>query len=232
MQFEDSPVKTGHNNPPSPIDEALAPFVDDLSEAESWLDGSPVENEGQMKAVDALLKQVKAAKKAVEAAEESESKPIYQAWKDAKAKYAPKLTDLDKMAKGLLSIVDGFKRKMAAEKAEAERVARAAAEKAMREAKEAAEKANAANIEEQRAAEAAKALADEAAARAREASKDTVKGLRTVWHFEVTDTSALLRWINKNDRDALNQFAQQYAQSHHRHGPLDGVRSWSEKEAF
>ena len=39
-----------HNNPPDPIDEALAPFGDVISEAENWLDGSPVENEAQMKA--------------------------------------------------------------------------------------------------------------------------------------------------------------------------------------
>ena len=64
-----------HNNPPDPIDEALAPFGDFISEAENWLDGAAVENEGQMKAVDDLTKQLKAAKKAVEAAEESEAKP-------------------------------------------------------------------------------------------------------------------------------------------------------------
>ena len=57
-----------HNNPPDPIDEALAPFGDTITEAEAWLDGSAVETEGQMKAVDALIKEIKAAKKAVEAA--------------------------------------------------------------------------------------------------------------------------------------------------------------------
>ena len=42
-----------HNGPPDPIDEALAPFGDTITEAEGWLDGTAVETEGQMKAVDA-----------------------------------------------------------------------------------------------------------------------------------------------------------------------------------
>ena len=73
-------ASAGHNNPPSPIDDALAPFGDTITEAEGWLDGTPVETEGQMKAVDALLKGIKSAKKAVEGAEESEAKPIYDQW--------------------------------------------------------------------------------------------------------------------------------------------------------
>ena len=32
----------GHNNPPDPIDEALAPYVDAIEEAQNWLDGEPI----------------------------------------------------------------------------------------------------------------------------------------------------------------------------------------------
>ena len=117
-----------HNNPPNPIDEALSAFGDAITEAESWLDGKPVENEPQMKAVDALTKEIKAAKKAVEAAEESAAKPFYDQWKAEKARFKPTLDDLDRIVKGLVSAVDGFKRKLAAEKAEAERKAREEAE--------------------------------------------------------------------------------------------------------
>jgi uncharacterized protein YhaN len=116
-----------HNNPPDPIDEAMAPFDDDRAEAEGWLDGKPVETEGQMKAVDALIKTMKAAKKAVETAEESAAKPIYDQWKAEKAKFAPTISDLDRIIKGLVAAVDGFKRKLAAQKAEAERKAQAEA---------------------------------------------------------------------------------------------------------
>lgn len=225
-------IQVGHNNPPDPIDEALAPFGDFISEAEVWLDGSAVEDESQMKAVDAILKQIKAAEKAVKEAEESEAKPIYDAWKEAKARFAPTLTDLDRIKKGLVAIVDTFKRKLAAEKAEAERKARAEAERKMREAQEAARLADETNIEAQRAAAQAKADADAAVKAVAVASKDTVKGMRTVTRFEVTDYKAAINWIARNDRDALMAFVDEYARRNHKSKVIGGVRTWDDKEAF
>lgn len=222
-----------HNNPPDPIDEALAPFGDFISEAENWLDGATVENEGQMKAVDDLTKQLKAAKKAVEAAEESEAKPFYDQWKAAKARYKPTLDDLDRMVKGLVAAVDGFKRKLAAEKADAERKAREEAARAVREAQEAARAAAATDIEAQRAAAAAQAAAEEAQRIAAAASKDTVKGMRTVTRYEITDHRALLNWIARNDREAITAFIEEWARRNHKENQkADGLRVWQEKEAF
>lgn len=222
-----------HNNPPDPIDEALAPFGDFITEAEGWLDGTPVETEGQMKAVDALTKQIKAAKKAVEAAEESEAKPFYDQWKAAKARFKPTCDDLDRIVKGLVAAVDVFKRKLAAEKAEAERKARAEAEKAMREAAEAARAASASDIEAQREAASKQAEAEEAQRRASAASKDTVKGMRQVTRYEVTDHRALLNWIARNDREAVTAFIEEWARRNHRDNQgADGLRVWQEKEAF
>jgi hypothetical protein len=222
-----------HNNPPDPIDEALAPFSDTIAEAETWLDGKPVENEAQMRAADDLLKSIKGAKKAVEAAEESEAKPIYDQWKAAKARYAPTLTDLDRIAKGLIAIVDVFKRKLAAEKAEAERKARAEADAKRRAAEEAARAADASNIEAQRAAAAAQAEADAAARALADASKDKVKGLRTVTRYEITDHRALLHHIARADRDAVTAFIEEWARKNHKNMPTpDGLRVWTEKEAF
>ena len=222
-----------HNNPPDPIDAALAPFGDAISEAENWLDGSPVENEGQMKAVDGLLRSIKAAKKAVTEAEESEAKPIYDQWKAAKARFAPTIADLDRIAKGLVSIVDGFKRRLAAEKAEAERKARAEAEAKMRAAAEAARAADAGNIEAQRAAAAAQAEAKAAAEAAAEARNDTVKGLRQVTRYAVDDHKALLNWIARNRRDDLTAFVDDWAWRNHKDcAGADGLRVWQEREAF
>lgn len=222
-----------HNNPPDPIDEALAPFGDFISEAENWLDGAAVENERQMKAVDDLTKQLKAAKKAVEAAEESEAKPFYDQWKAAKARYKPTLDDLDRMVKGLVAAVDGFKRKLAAEKAEAERKAREEADRAMREAQEAARAAAATDIEAQRTAAAAQAAAEEAQRIAAAASKDTVKGMRTVTRYEITDHRALLNWIARNDREAITAFIEEWARRNHKENQsAEGLRVWTEKEAF
>lgn len=221
-----------HNNPPDPIDEALAPYGDAIEEAQNWLDGSPVENADQMKAVDALLKDVKAAKKAVSGAEDSEAKPIYDQWKAAKARYKPTLDDLDRIAKGLASVVSDFKRKLAEEKAEAERKARAEAAKAARDAEEKARAANAGDIEAQREAAAAMEAADELRKQATAAGRDKVKGLRTEHRHEVTDHRAALHWIAKNDREAITAFVDEYVRRNHREKTMDGVRVWQEKEAF
>jgi hypothetical protein len=224
-------LNRNHNNPPDPIDEALAPFGDFISEAENWLDGTSVENEGQMKAVDDLTKQLKAAKKAVEAAEESEAKPFYDQWKASKARFKPTLDDLDRMVKGLVATVDVFKRKLAAEKEAARKEAERLAWEATRAAQEAARQADARNIAAQREAAAAIAAAEEAQRLA--AAKDTVKGMRTVTRYEITDHRALLNWIARNDRDAVTAFIEEWARRNHKqHHAADGLRVWTEKEAF
>lgn len=223
----------GHNGPPDPIDEAIAPFADAIAEAEAWLDGEPVTTEPAMKAVDELAKDIKAARKAVDQARDTATKPLHEVWKAEVARWKPTQDDLDRIVKGLAALVDGFKRKLAAEKAEAERAARAEAERKMREAQAAAEAANAADIEAQRAADAARAEAEEAVKRAAAASKDTVKGLRTVWRYEITDARALLHWIAKNDREAVTAFIEEWARRNHRNNAkADGLRVWDEKEAF
>jgi hypothetical protein len=224
---------SGNNNPPNPIDEALAPFDATREEAESWLDGKPVETEGQMKAVDALIKEMKAARKAVEAAEESTAKPMYDAWKAKKAEFAPTLNDLDRIVKGLVACVDGFKRKLAAEKEAARKEAERKAWEATRAAQEAARLADASNIDATRAA--AKAMEDAEAAQkaAMDAKKDVVKGLRTVTRYEVTDHRALLNYIAKNVRDDMTAFIDAWAAKHHKEFPnADGLRVWIEKESF
>jgi chromosome segregation ATPase len=223
-----------HNNPPDPLDEALAPYGDHISEAESWLDGSPVENEGQMKAVDALLKQVKSAKKDVTAAQKSESAPLHDAWKACLARYKPTIDDLDRMAKGLAALADGFKRKLAAEKAAKEREAWEAANKARQEAEAKAAAADTANIEAQREAEEAKKAAQEAEKAAQAAKRDTasVKGLRTVTKHEITDHKAALHWIAVNDRDAMTAFIEAYVAKNCKTAQIDGVKVWQDREAF
>ena len=221
-----------HNNPPNPIDEALAPFGDAITEAEGWLDGTAVENEGQMKAVDGLIKDMKAAKKAVEAAEESEAKPIYDQWKAAKERYKPTLTDLDRIVKGLVGAVDAFKRKLAAEKEAARKEAERLAWEETRKAQEAARNAAVNDIEAQREAAAAMEAAEAAQRAAMAAKNDTVKGLRTVTRHAVEDHRAALHWIAANDRDAMTAFIEAYAAKHHKDKEIAGVRVWQEKEAF
>lgn len=227
-----APPPIGHNLPPDPLDEALVPFGDAISMAEMWLDGTPVENAAQMAEVDGLIAELKAAKKAVETAKEIEYRPFKEACDGVVAKYAPTIKDVDRLVKGLVACVDGFKRKLAAEKEAARQEAVRKAYEAERAAKEAAMKADATNIDAQRAADAAMVEAEIAHAKAAAAKNDTVKGLRLTWFHEVTDTSALLRWINVNDRAALNAFAAEYARKHMGDGiARDGMRAWQERVA-
>ena len=219
----------GGNNPPSAIDDAIRPFGDTISEAESWLDGEPVTNEAQMKSVDALIKAMKAAKKAVETAEEIEARPHYDMWKATKSLFAPTITDLDRIGKGLVAIVDPFKRKLAAEKAETERLAREEAWRKTREAAAAA--AGAGDIEAQRAWAQAQDAADAAQRAATAASKDTVKGLRLTHFYKITDHRAALHWIAANDKDAVTAFIETYVAKHFQTAKIDGVETWDERVA-
>lgn len=225
----------GGNLPPDPIDEALAPFGDYIAEAESWLDGKPVKDEGQMKAVDALLKQIKAAKSEVTNAEKSACLPLHDAWKSEKARWKPTLDDLDRMSKGLVALVADFKRELARKQEEARRLAELAARKKREEAEAKARAASAGDIEAQRAADDAIKEARRAAADAK--SVEVTKGLRTVTKYAVDDHRALLNWIARNDREAITAFIEEYARrtykDHFRASVFpDGMRIWSDKEAF
>ncbi len=223
----------GHNLPPDPIDEALVPFGDVISEAESWLDGQKVETEGQMKTADELIKGVKAARKAVDDARDTATKPLHEAWKSEVARWKPTQDDLDRIVRGLVAMVDAFKRQLAAEKEAARKKAEAEAWEKTRAAQEAARLADESNIEATRAAAAAIAEAEESQRLAALAAKDTVKGLRTVTRYEVTDRRALLHWIARNDRDAVTAFIDEWARKNHKDKPgADGLRVWQEKEAF
>jgi hypothetical protein len=222
----------GHNSPPDPIDTICAAYEDARTESESWLDGSPVENEGQMQAVDALRKSMRECRLALEAGQKSATAPIYDVYKAELARWKPTIEDAKRIEAGLVAATDAFKRKLAAEKAEAERKAAQEAYAARKAAEEAMRAADASNIDAQREAAAKLAEADEANRRAAEARKDTVKGMRKVWRHEVTDHRALLNHIATADRDAVTRFIEQYAAAHFKQGPLPGVRAWQDSEAF
>jgi hypothetical protein len=222
----------GHNNPPDPIDTITAAFEDDRTEAEGWLDGKPVENEAQMKAADKLRATMRAWRLALEKGQKEATAPLHDIYKTELDRWKPTIEDAKRLEGCLVSMVDGFKVKLAAEKAEIERKAQAEAWEATRKAREAAQLADASNIEEQRTAAAAMAEAEAAHHRAAIAAKDTVKGLRTVTKFEVTDHKALLNWIAKNARDDVTAFIETWALKNHKTTKADGLNVWTEKEAF
>lgn len=221
-----------HNNPPDPIDEALAPHGDTIDEAEGWLDGALVENEGQMNAVDALTKGIKEALKDVIAGEKSAAAPLHDAWKAEKARWKPSIDDLVRLRDGLIAAVSPFKKKLADEKKAAERAAWEAADKARREADALVAQANAADISAQREAAEAKQAAMDAKRAAQTQAKDTVKGMRKVMRYEITDYKAALHDIAANHRDAMTAFIKAFVASNFKKMTIAGVRVWEEKEAF
>ena len=225
-------AEIGHNNPPDPIDLALEPFADILMEAENWLDGAEVQNEDQLKATDHLLKELKAARKAVDSARDESTKPLHEVWKAEVARWKPTQDDLDRQVKCLVSAQAPFKAKLLAEKEAARIKAEEAAAEKARLAREAHQAANASSIEAQRAADAMMAEAEEAAKAASRAAKDTVKGMRTVQVYAIEDHRAALHWIAKNDREAVTAFIDEYVRRNFKLRVIDGVQVETKKEAF
>ena len=223
----------GHNNPPpDPMDEALAPYSDAIEEAQNWLDGKAIENEEQLCATDELLKTIKTALKDLNAARDEATKPLHEAWKGEIARWKPTQDDLDLIVKGLVAAQDPFKRALAAKKEAEKREAWEAANKARQEAEEAARTAQASDIEAQRDAAHKAALAQQALEDASAKQKDKVKGMRTVHHYQIKDHRAALNWIAKNDRDAVTAFIEAYVGKNHKDKQIEGVKTWTEKEAF
>jgi len=223
-----------HNNPPSDQELVLQPFADAIAEAQNWLDGEPVQSEAQMKAVDALITQVRKAKTTLEAERKKAVAPLNDAVKAENAAWKAVQEPIEITLTALVEIVKDYKAKIAAEKAAAAQAEAEAARQAEQAAIEAAREAHGsgdaekhkAALEAEKAAKAAKRKASKADSAAQ------VKGMRTVTKHEIEDVGALINWIAKNDRAALIEFAQEYARRNHALKPIDGIRVWKEKEAF
>ena len=222
----------GHNNPPDPIDEALAPYADAIAEVEGWLDGEPIDSDGQLDATTGLLKTIKQALKDVNAERDSAVKPLNDACKAERDRWKPTQDDLGRMVKGLAAIQDPYKRKKAAEIEAAKRKAWQEADGARRAAVKAAQEASAGDIKAQREAEAARQAAMDAEAQASKQAKAKVGGMRPAHKYEITDHRAALHWIAKNDKDAMTAFIEAYVAKNHKSSAVDGVKTWTEKEAF
>ena len=106
----------GHNGAPDPIDTINAAFEEIRMEAENWADGTPVENEAQMNAVDALRKGARQWRLDLEAGQKSATAPMYDAYKSELERWKPTIADAKRIEDCLVALVGGFKQKLAAEK--------------------------------------------------------------------------------------------------------------------
>ena len=116
IPIEDQLPRIGHNNPPDLIDTITAPFDDARTEAEGWLDGKAVETEGQMKAVDELRGAMRQWRLGLERGQKDATAPLHDAYKREGERWKPTIEDAKLIEGGLVALVDGFKRKLAAEK--------------------------------------------------------------------------------------------------------------------
>lgn len=230
---EDNPrAMIGGNNPPDPIDLALEPYGDIIEEAANWLDGAVVENEDQLKATDRILKELKAARKAVDLARDEVTRPLHEVWKAEVARWKPTQDDLDRQVKCLIAAQTPFKEKLLAEKEAAARKAQEEADAKAEAARQAHLAANASSLEDQRKADELLREAEAAEKAASRAGKDTVKGMRTVQVYEIESHKAALHWIATHDRDALTAFIEEYVRRNFKLRPIDGVKVETKKEAF
>lgn len=222
----------GGNNPPDPIENVTAEFDAVISEAQNWADGEPVTDEAGMIAVDSVLKEFKSYKSALVKASKERTDPLHKAWKAEVAAVKVYTDDADRLQKCLVAAVAPFKEKLAAEKKAAERAAWEAAEKTRKEAEAKIAAANAADIDAQREAEAARQAVIDAENAAKAATKDKPKGMRKVTKYEIADHKAALHWIAASDRDAMTAFIEEYVRRNHKAASIDGVKVWTESEAF
>jgi peptidoglycan hydrolase CwlO-like protein len=184
------------------------------------------------KATDALLKDLKAARKAVDTARDEVTKPLHEAWKAEIARWKPTQDDLDRQVKCLVAAQAPFKARLAAEKEAARIKAQQEAEAKAEAARQAHLAANAASIEEQRRVDEAMKEAEAAAKAASRAAKDTVKGMRMVQSPRIDSHKAALHWIINNDRDAVTAFIEGYVARNFRTTQIDGVSVIQTREAF
>lgn len=206
------------NNPPPEATYAMA--IDDLyDEARNFIDGTPIESQGQADSVGKIVSALKEIKKAADNARADEKRPHDDAGKAVQVKWKPLLEKADRAITAATKPLTDYLTKMEAERrAEAERLAEAA-----RVAQIAAQDAqrNAASLDD---AERADALVKEAAILDRSAKRtDKAKsnvtgvnraiGLRTYWIANVTDFGALLAYMKQARPDDLKAMLSEYARS-------------------
>ena len=229
------PAPAGHNNPPA--FDTLSMAMDDARDtAKDFLDGKAIATQGEADAIGKIASEVKKLRKAADDARKVEKEPHLAASRATDAKWKP----LDDKAGNILAAVQkpltDWLTAVAAEQAKEAEAARQEAIAKQQTAIE-AQRASAGNLE---AVEAAAVLQKEADAAGRIANRaekakpqiaglDRAIGLRSRRVAVVNDYRALLDWIVANDRPAIEQFMDAYAQA--KLANLPGVEINTERSA-
>ena len=209
----------GHNAPP-PFD-AFSLHIEELIEnAKQFLDGEPIDTQGQADDVGKLLDMIRTAKKDADKERAAEKKPHDDAAKAVQARWKPLLDRCDIAAdtakKALVPWLEHLEAQQRAEAAKA----REEAEKARQGALEAERAASAANLEaiervelarkEAEQAERAANRADKAKAHAKGGSRAI--GLRSYWIAELVDPVEALKHYKQTQPELLKAWLLDQAQ--------------------
>lgn len=207
----------GHNNPP-PV-EAYGMALDDAySTAKDFLDGKPIETQGEADRIGQIVSEVKKLKKDADAARAEEKRPHDDAAKAVQTKWKPLLERADTIIQAAQKPLTDYLNKLAAEQRAAEEKAREEAARKAQEAIEATRQAHGSVEAIERARELEKE-ADKAAKEAAKAGKvkahvagvDRAIGLRSYQIADVTDYRALLEHVMRNDAAPLKAWLDDYA---------------------
>lgn len=197
----------GHNKPP-PL-ETMGLHIEDLfSLVSGSLAGGEVTTDDQEAALDAILDDVRKAKKDADAMRAAEKKPHDDAAKAVQAAWKPLLDRCDKAADAIKAALTPYRTAKQRAKDEAARIAREEAEAKQRAAQAALRQSD--DLESRFAAEEQFKQASKLAAQANKIDRSAT-GLRTYQIADVTDRRALLEHVMRNDPDALTDWLAEYA---------------------
>lgn len=230
----------GHNRPDTftLFSESIG---DLLVEAQNFLDGSEIENEGQEQAVASILTRLRREANGADEARKAEKKPHDNAAKAVQSKWQPLLSKADTAVNAAKAVLASYlQKKEAAQRAAAE-AARQEAEQKAAAARQAAE--NAAQTD-YAALEQAKALQETAHAAGKVADRlekakpqakggERAVGLRSSYQAEIIDPVAFGKWAWANRKEEYVAFLTSLAIRECRHGPRDlpGVRVTQQRKA-
>lgn len=199
-------------------DIAFSMAADDLyAEAANFIDGAPVETQGQADALAKIITDAKQIRKDADAARVEEKRPHDDAAKAVQEKWRPVLTKVEDVIAAVQKPLTGW---LQAQEIERQRIAYEAQVEADRLTAEAIAAAKtSSSLEDLTATRELQDAAVKAGKIAKQAGKAKAHvqgggraiGLRTYWEASLTDSAAALRWARETHPDDLKEFLRELA---------------------
>ena len=224
---EEERAAIGHNNPPTPFDDASARIETLYDEAKHWLDGDPIDSPELANGVTELLNQLRSAGKEAEALRKEEKKPIDAAAKAVQAKFKPLSDRVELATKACKEALQPWLVKLAKAKAAEDARLRAEAEEAAQRERDARQAAQADDLAAQQALREAEEATSKAAAIATKAQNKgaglkvgdaKAVSLRTSYEPEMADGVAAAEHYWKTKQARVKDFLLQLAEEDIRAG--------------